>query len=96
MKILRSMLRRGSSVETAGYFTVLKPNSWFAASRLQDHPYSLGSRTMGAAEPFSQNPEAPSLRVNLSANHPGWMRVALAILGAIAITLALLWWIMHP
>src|SRR5277367_4040028 len=34
MKLLRSITRRGFNVGTAGWFTVLKPNTWFPASRL--------------------------------------------------------------
>ena len=34
MKLLRSITRRGFEVGTAGWFTVLKPNTWFPASRL--------------------------------------------------------------
>ena len=36
MKILRAVLRRGSSVGTAGKFTILNSSTWFAASRLPD------------------------------------------------------------
>jgi hypothetical protein len=96
MKILRSVTRRGFNVGSAGWFTVLKPNTWFAASRLQDNLHHLSGRPKGVAEPSSQNLAAPSLSVNLSANDPGLMRLALTTLGAIAITSALLWWIMHP
>lgn len=94
MKILRSVTRRGFSVATAGWFTVLKPNTWFAASRLQGHRHN--GRPKVGAEPGSLNPATPSLSVNLRANDPGSMRLALTIMGATAITSVLLWWIMHP
>ena len=81
---------------SAGWFTVLKPNTWFAASRLEDNLHYLNGQPKGAAKPGIQNPTTPSLSVKLRANDPGVMRLALAILGATGITSALLWWIMHP
>lgn len=94
MKILRAVNRRGFSLGTAGWFTVLKPNTWFAASRLRDgRPYSSG-RAKSIAGPGSENLKAPSLIVNLSTYDSGLVRMALTFLVAIAITAALLWWIM--
>ena len=96
MKILCSVNRRGFSVGTAGWFTVLKPNTWFPASRLHDGFRYPGGLPKGSAEFGSINSATPSLNVKLNANDPGLVRLALTILGAIAITSALLWWIMHP
>lgn len=96
MKILRSVSRRGFSVGTAGWFTVLKPNTWFAASRLRNDSHYLSGRTRLAAQPDQGSPTTPSLSVKLNANDPGLMRLGLTILGSMAITSVLLWWIMHP
>lgn len=96
MKILRSVTRRGFSVGSAGWFTVLKPNTWFPASRLQDNLHCLSSQPKGVPEPGSQDVATPSLSVKLCANDPGLMRLTLIISGATAITSALLWWTMHP
>ena len=94
MKILRSITQRGFNVGTAGYFTVLRPNTWFAASRSERRL----RRHIDGGAPFSgsQTIAAPSLDANLGANDPGKVRLALTGLAATAITAALLWWIMHP
>ena len=97
MKILRSITQRGFNVGTAGYFTVLRPNTWFAASRserrLRRH---IETDVSGAQISGVQTITAPSLDANLTANDPGKVRLALTGLAATAITAALLWWIMHP
>lgn len=93
MKILRPMTRRDFSIKTAGWFTVLKPNTWFPASRLAA-PYryrpsqSPGSTGIHIAA-------APKI-ITLPAEDRGKMRSGLTLLAAMAITWALLWWIMHP
>ena len=47
MKILRSVNRRGVGVGAAGWFAILKPNTWFPASRL---PSSFRYRVSQTAE----------------------------------------------
>ena len=91
LKILRSVNRRGSGVASVGWFIVLKSNPWFAASRLRDDFYHLGGRPKPTARTDTQNLTTPSLDVKLNANDPSRMRLALTILGAIAIASALLW-----
>ena len=105
MKTLRAITRRGFNVGTAGYFSVLRPNTWFAASRLPNHPYDLG-RFKEIAKPM---PAQDALRragsressiqwqmIDMSKRDHHLIRSSLIVLGAIAITLALLFWIMHP
>jgi hypothetical protein len=101
MKILRSVMRRGFSVGSAGYFTVLKPNTWFAASRLSDsfrYPsdrykgLAAGQNTLDHAD--SQTANMPSLLVRWRPQEPRLVRMALIALAAMMITAALLWWIM--
>ncbi len=103
MKILRSVNRRGFSVGTAGYFTVLKPNTWFAATRLPDRFHHLNSRSRGYGGPpapapgyAESEPTIPSAYMKLSARDHGVMRPALIVLAASTITLILLLWIAHP
>lgn len=96
MRILRSITRRGFSVGTAGWFTVLTPNTWFAASRLQDHAHHVTDAKLGVAESGTPNPAIPSLIVKLNANDPGWIQFALTALAATAITSAVLLWIIQP
>ena len=96
MKILRSVNRRGFSIGPAGYFTVLRPNTWFPASRLSDSPLHRNYQLGGSAGSPSRTTAAPSLDVKLNTNDPSLMRLTVTVLGAIAITSALLWWIMHP
>jgi hypothetical protein len=96
MKILRSMNRRGFSVGPAGYFTVLKPNTWFPASRLADSFHHRSYQLGGTAVSATRNATAPSLAVKLNANDPGLTRLAVTVLGATAITATLLWWICIP
>jgi hypothetical protein len=91
MRILRSITRRGFSFGTAGYFAVLKPNTWFPASRLPGaFRYRPSQSTYTPAETT-----APNI-VTLTTEHRGRLRQALIVLAAIAITLAVLLWIMHP
>lgn len=93
MKLLRSITRRGFDVGTAGWFTVLKANTWFPASRLpgrfryHERPYT-DTATLD---------RAISLRILVPSRTDRHMvRSAAVILAAVAITSALLWWIMHP
>jgi hypothetical protein len=106
MKILRSVSQRGFSVGTAGWFTILRPNSWFPASRLPGIIKRFGIQTGGTAELIpgpsalcggreqGRNVSGPVLVLGAEDRH--WMRLAAAIFGALAITSAMLWWIMHP
>ena len=103
MKILRSVSRRGFSVGTAGWFTVLKPNTWFPASRLQKASSNFGTQKerlsrsasgeSGVRGPVNSGPWTVTVR---SAEELNRIRLATAVVGAIAITSAMLWWIMHP
>ena len=97
MKILRAVLRRGSSVEPAGYYSLLKANTWFPASRLPVPFRFRGNKS--AATPAlkdSGNPEAaiPPKIMPLSAERPRLLRLALIVLAALAILSVMLWWIM--
>ena len=104
MKILRSVTRRGFSVGTAGWFTVLRPNTWFPASRLPGsfhHPIGHSNKA-GPAVPGRptvatiQETTAQLQFLTTSApNHP-LMGRALIVLAAAAITSALLLWIIRP
>ena len=106
MKILRSVSRRGFSVGTAGWFTVLRPNTWFPASRLPKAHPALGTRADGAVEQVSKDNfvgfpsgDAKAVRwmtTEQRAEDRNRVRRASAIFGALAITSAMLWWIMHP
>jgi hypothetical protein len=99
MKILRSVTRRGFSVGTAGWFAILKPNTWFPASRLPGTFRYRSSQSAGTTAidhagrlqttipPRIMIPSTPDRRL---------LRPALVLLAAMAITSALLWWIMHP
>lgn len=101
MKILRSVNRRGFDVGTAGWFTVLKPNSWFPATRLP-RPLKWSGIPVkeiagkdalnGADSPFSAAPMAVAETVE----NGHLLRAASIVCGALAITSAMLWWIMHP
>lgn len=93
MKLLRSITRRGFELGTAGWFTVLKPNTWFPASRLPGKFRFHDSPSAGAA---AVNPPI-SVRILLpAAEDRRLVRSALVALAALAGTSALLWWIMHP
>ena len=105
MKTLRAITRRGFNVGTAGWFTVLRPNTWFPASHLPDSPYDV-CRFKAMTKPMpgqeapgrtgSQGNTIPWHMIDLSRRDRHLMRSAIIVLGAIAITLALLSWIMHP
>lgn len=99
MKLLRSITRRGFNVGTAGWFTVLKPNTWFPASRLPgDSRYRVGHPGESTAVHDAQNPgsiSSPRIMIP-STKRDAPVRRASVLVTAIAITSALLWWIMHP
>ena len=93
MKLLRAVTRRGFNVGTAGWFTVLKPNTWFPASRL---PGSFRYRNSQSAEMAAVD-HAISPRIVLpSTKDRGMVRSALLVLTAVVIPSALLWWLMQP
>jgi len=106
MKILRSVSRRGFSVGTAGWFTVLRPNTWFPASRLPKtyrgsdvHAEGRAERVPDAGAVLGASDEASAVRwraMERSAKDRNRVRLASAIVGALAITTGMLWWIMHP
>ncbi len=57
MKILRSVTRRGFSVGTAGFFNVLRQNTWFPASRLPGSFSYLAGQSKGTeVEQALENP----------------------------------------
>lgn len=97
MKILRSVNRQGFNVGTAGWFTVLRPNTWFAASRLPGVFHYPSGRFRGTGEITSteQQTKAPSLL--MSWDRPDHRRGASAwiVLAATAITSVLLLWIIQ-
>jgi len=102
MKILRSVTQRGSTIGIAGYFTVLMPNRWFAASHLPDGLHDLHGLKHAAAEPMSEQKalkptgDLPWQMTEVYVRDRHMMRTAVIVLGAIAITSILLLWIMHP
>ncbi len=99
MRILRSVTHRGFSVGSAGFFSVLKPNTWFPASRLRgSFRYRAGQTAEVPASDHANGGEmtaAPRIAI-AGTQDRGLMRPALLVLAAMAITSGLLWWIMHP
>ena len=93
MKILRSVNRRGFNVGSAGYFSVLKPNTWFPASRLPV-PFRYRASQSAETSPVRQGAVIPPNIMTLSVEHRGLLHLILVGLAAIAITSGLLWWIM--
>jgi hypothetical protein len=53
MRILRAVIRRGSSVGTAGKFTILTPGTWFAASRLPDGIHNTAGHYLTDSVPLN-------------------------------------------
>ena len=93
MKLLRAITQRGFKIGTAGWFTILKPNPWFPASRLPGRFRYRGSQS---AETTAVD-QATSLNIMIPSTKERRLgRSALVVVAAIAITSALLWWIMHP
>jgi hypothetical protein len=91
MKILRSVTRRGFSVGSAGYFAVLKPNTWFPATRLpKPFHYHAGQSPSSCTETI-----APNI-ISLPPEHRNPLRPAIIVLISAAIVFAMLCWIMHP
>ena len=105
MKILRSVTHRGFNLGMAGWFTVLRPNTWFPASRLpgaHKNFVATAEMTADAARASalnSANGQGRSVQwrvIDPSAQENHVMRSGSILLGALAITSAMLWWIMHP
>ena len=100
MKILRSVTRRGFSLGTAGWFTVLRPNTWFPASHLPgSHPRFRLSGTVAPLLPghLPTPPAAPKVQtLDLGHNDHRLVQPLLVVLAAVAITSLLLLWIIHP
>jgi hypothetical protein len=97
MKILRSVTRRGFNVGSAGWFAILKPNTWFPASRLPVRFRYRGSQSAElSADADTRETTIPPQIMIPSTEDRRLMWPVLPILAAIAITSALLWWIMHP
>jgi hypothetical protein len=94
MKILRSITRRGFSVGTAGFFSVLKPNTWFPATRLKV-PFRYHASQSADLTGVHEAALPPKI-MTLNGEHRGLLRPALTLLAAIAITSVALWWMMHP
>lgn len=93
MKLLRAITQRGFKIGTAGWFTILKPTPWFPASRLPGRfrYRSTPTTRMSAAD------QAVSINILIPSTKERRLgRSALVVVAAIAITSALLWWIMHP
>ena len=107
MKIRRTLKRRGFSVRTAGWFTVLRPDGWSVDSRQPGSLHPLTNRsnrvtsTLAPEQKVLNNLEgqeatmAPSL-MQLCTHDLRLKRTALIISAAMTITSILLWWIMHP
>ena len=99
MNLLRSMTRRGFEVGTAGWFTVLKPNTWFPASRLPSFNPGRSRTAIVQGQPTlhsSQQAAPPPRIVGLIPSDRNSMRIALATIVAIAITSIMLCWICIP
>jgi len=100
MKILRSVNRRGFSVGTAGWFTVLRPNTWFPASRFPvSHSLGRGTALPGhvsSGHSDMQKTSTLSQPLELSPTGLRMGRSISIIAGAFGITSILLWWIMQP
>lgn len=105
MKVLRSVTRRGFSVGTAGWFTVLRPNTWFAATRLprsfphsSDHfqtaAHALTAEQLARMPLGSQQATLPPRIAVLNGHDRRPLRLALLALAAAVFTLGMLWWIM--
>jgi len=102
MKILRSVTHRGFNVGTAGWFTILRPNTWFPATRLRTGSHPLAGRSGGAAEFTIPGERGGALNSAIAApriaplngndRHP--MRLGLAVVAGAVITGTILWWMM--
>jgi hypothetical protein len=71
-KNLHTWNRRGFSVASAGYFTVLKPTGWFAASRLPGGFRYVGGQAKAIASPQDHK---NSVGNPTAAHQDGWTSV---------------------
>jgi hypothetical protein len=101
MKILRSVKRRDFSIEPAGYFNVLTPNTRFTPP---SHPpgefhYLPGQSKETAFPQAHENPATPpqfELIPSPYRNDPLYLRLlrpALLVLAALALIYLFFWWI---
>jgi hypothetical protein len=99
MRILRAITRRGFNIASAGYFSVLRPNTWFPASRLTGRVHHSGARSRvlsgPALETSSEMTIAPRI-ITLNGHDRRFLRRGLIVLAAMAITSLLLLWIIQP
>ena len=106
MRILRSVNRRGFSLGPAGWFTVVRSNRWFPASRLPDsfHQRHLSDPSKNAEDTAAPRQKGPGLADSQEATTPfqimkrsaddrRLMQPALIVLAAAGTTFALLWWL---
>jgi hypothetical protein len=97
MKLLRSITNRGFDVGRAGWFTVLKPNPWFPASR---QPGAFRYRRLPSAETTGiavrRTPANPPQILIPASDDRHVVRLAFIVLAATMITTSLLWWICIP
>ena len=91
MKLLRSITQRGPTIGTAGFFTVLKANTWFPASRL---PRPFRYRPGQSSQPAGET-AAPNI-ITLAAERIRPLRQALILLVSAGVVFAMLMWIIRP
>lgn len=102
MKILRSILRRGSTTQSIGFYSILNANRWFPASRLPDsaeYPSPLAKSLASpprpdALPPGAQEPPFLSEIAQFTARDRRPVRTALIVLAAIVIVLLALRWLL--
>ncbi len=99
MKTFRSVNRRAFSVESAGYFNVLRPSERFTASHAPGQFGYLPGQSKGTAFPqtYENSATVPSFGLVSvpDQNDLGYhrlLRPALIVLSATALTLFLVWW----
>jgi len=105
MKILRSVTRRGFSVGTAGWFTVLRPNTWFPSSRYPERHRHIVGQAAALPVPIpglkassgadSRGATMPPRIVEIRRENRSLTHMGLIVMAAIAITSVLLWWIIR-
>lgn len=96
MKLLRSITRRGFNVGTAGWFTVLKPNTWFPASRLTAGDYHRATLPVDKTYAGDLASIVPPKITIPKPEERSSFSFAVVVVAAVSITSAMLWWIMHP
>ena len=102
MASLRFLKRRDFAVTQAGYFTVLKPAGGSSATRLPGSLHLVGQprKTAVITAPDQKAPDhtvSAEATIHLqtvsqSAGELHWIRLALIVLAAAALTLSVLWW----